>query len=579
MRNILRLVMIARPYWWLLIITGLSLIVITALNLTAPYLVMQLTGILTQLDQSGAMLKIRNLTLILIGVYVGRAVFSYFYSYVSHVAAWHLVADMRVKVYNHLQKLSLKYYHDKQTGQLMSRATNDTATFEVLIAHAVPDLVTNILILISVTIILIIIHPTLALLTMIPIPLLVYSSIFFMKKVLPHFRKAQSSLAELNAVLQDNLSGMREIQVFNQQSREKSRVENRARNYTTAILRGLHLSAIYHPAVEALTAFGTVIVVGFGGYLALNGILNVSDIIGFILYLNLFYQPIGMLARVTEDLQQAIAGADRVFEILDTDPDIKDAPGAVNLKNCAGNVRFEHVCFHYEEDKPVLHDISFTAKAGQMIALVGPTGVGKTTIINLIARFYDPVAGNIYLDDYNLKDLTLSSLRNQISIVLQDVFLFHGNVAENIAYGLKNASQDEIIHAAKIAKAHDFICELPQGYNTIIGERGVKLSGGQKQRLAIARAVLRNTPILILDEATASVDVETEADIQASIQALAGQRTIFVIAHRLSTVKQADQILVLEDGRIVEQGTHEQLLQKDGLYRDLCEIQFQSFAV
>ncbi|NLM51226.1 MAG: ABC transporter ATP-binding protein [Firmicutes bacterium] len=579
MRNILRLVMMSRPYWWLLIITGLSLLIITGLNLTAPYLVMQLTDILTQLEQSGAMLKIRNLTLLLIGVYIGRAVFSYFYHYLSHVAAWHLVADMRVKIYNHLQKLSMKYYHDKQTGQLMSRATNDTANLEVLIAHAVPDLVTNILILISVTIILIIIHPTLALLTIVPVPLLVYSSFLFMKKVLPYFRQAQSSLAEFNAILQDNLSGMREIQVFNQQSREKERVAKRARKYTTAILRGLQLSAIYHPAVEALTSFGTVIVVGFGGYLALKGVLNVSDIVGFILYLNLFYQPIGMLARVTEDLQQAIASADRIFEVLDTDPDIKDAPHARKLKSCQGNVRFENVYFHYEKEKPVLYDISFTAKAGQMIALVGPTGVGKTTIINLIARFYDPVKGNIYLDDYNLKELTLSSLRNQISIVLQDVFLFHGNVAENIAYGCKNATMDDIIHAAKVAKAHDFICKLPQGYHTLIGERGVKLSGGQKQRLAIARAVLRNTPILILDEATASVDVETEADIQASIQALAGQRTIFVIAHRLSTVKQADLILVLDDGRIVEQGTHEQLLQKGGLYHDLCKIQFESFAV
>ena len=236
-------------------------------------------------------------------------------------------------------------------------------------------------------------------------------------------------MAELNAVLQDNLSGMREIQVFNQQSREKSRVENRARNYTTAILRGLHLSAIYHPAVEALTAFGTVIVVGFGGYLALNGILNVSDIIGFILYLNLFYQPIGMLARVTEDLQQAIAGADRVFEILDTDPDIKDAPGAVNLKNCAGNVRFEHVCFHYEEDKPVLHDISFTAKWPDA-CFSGSTGSAKPPL-SAITRFYDPVTRQYLPDDYNPRILLVFS--DQISIVLQDVFLFHGNVAENIA--------------------------------------------------------------------------------------------------------------------------------------------------
>ncbi|HHU29110.1 MAG: ABC transporter ATP-binding protein [Bacillota bacterium] len=574
MKYLLRLVQSARPYWWLLVITGISLLAITALNLTAPQLVMRLTTILTHAPHAGSIVQIRNIALLLVLIYVARALFRFFHSYLSHVAAWHLVADMRVRVYDHLQKLSMKYYHDKQTGELLSRATNDTSTFEVLIAHAVPDLVANILVLLGVTAILFYIHPLLALLTIIPVPVLTYSGFLFSRKVLPYFRKAQKSLAELNAVLQDNISGMKEIQVFNQQKKEKSRVATRAADYTLAILRGLKLGAIFHPSVEMLTSFGTVIVVGFGGYLAINGILQVSDIVGFILYLNLFYQPISTLARVSEDLQQAVAGAERVYSILDTDPDIKDSPGAREIKRAEGKITFDRVYFHYVENIPVLTDVSFTAQAGQMVALVGPTGVGKTTIISLIARFYDPVSGNIYLDGHNLKDITLSSLRNQISIVLQDVFLFHGTVAENIAYGVKNAGQEEIARAAKIARAHDFICKLPEGYQTVIGERGVKLSGGQKQRLAIARAVLRNTPILILDEATASVDVETEAKIQQAIQELTGSRTIIVIAHRLSTIKRADQILVLEDGRIVERGTHDELIKQKGLYHELCKIQF-----
>ncbi|MCR3923460.1 MAG: ABC transporter ATP-binding protein/permease, partial [Firmicutes bacterium] len=540
-------------------------------------LIMRLTDILTQLTtQANAMEEIKTLAFILIAVYVARALFTFFYRYFSHVAAWKLVADMRVIVYSHLQKLSLRYYHDKQTGQLMSRTTNDTATFEVLIAHAVPDLITNLLILSGVTVILFVINPTLALLTLIPVPFLVYSGFFFAKKVQPFFRTAQITLAELNAILQDNLSGMREIQVFNQQSKEKVRVENRAYNYARAMLHALKLSAIFHPSVEMISAFGTVIVVGFGGFLALQGSLSVADIVGFLMYLTLFYQPIASLARVTEDLQQAIAGAERVFEVIDTEPDIQDAAGAIEVQQTQGRITFDDVSFHYLAGSPVLENISFTAQAGEMIALVGPTGVGKTTIISLLARFYDPVQGTVSIDDYDLKNITMASLRNQISIVLQDIFLFNGSIAENIAYGSKACSLEEIIIAAKIAKAHEFIKDLPDGYDTYIGERGIKLSGGQKQRLSIARAVLRNTPILILDEATAAVDVETEANIQQAIQELAGSRTIIVIAHRLSTVKRADQILVLKEGQIVERGTHDDLYQQDGLYRSLCDVQFQT---
>jgi ATP-binding cassette subfamily B protein/subfamily B ATP-binding cassette protein MsbA len=576
MKNLIRLIKYARPYWGYLIISAFSLLGITAINLLTPWLIKELTQILTSDFNSNSMISIRRIALILAVAYAVRAVFRYLNNYLSHLAAWNLVADMRVLVYDHLQKLSLRFYHDKQTGQLMSRTVNDTATFELLIAHSVPDLVTNILIILGVSIILFSMNATLALLTLIPIPFLVASGWIFTRKILPNFREAQNSLADLNATLQDNISGMKEIQVFNQQPREKKKIQKKAQSYVSAILHALNLSAIFHPTVEAISSLGTVIVVGFGGWLALNNHLTVSEIVGFLLYLNVFYQPISTLARVMEDLQQSIAGADRVFEVLDTEPDIQDSKAAIEVKTSKGKVTFDNVSFHYLEASPVLQNVSFTAKPGQMVALVGPTGVGKTTIISLMARFYDPVSGSILIDDKDLKNITLSSLRNQISIVLQDIFLFNGSIADNIAYGSKVASVEDIIEAAKIARAHDFISELPEGYNTVIGERGVKLSGGQKQRLSIARAVLRNTPILILDEATAAVDVETEAKIQQAIQELAGSRTIFVIAHRLSTVKRADNILVLKEGNIVESGTHEALLKAEGLYKKLCDVQFKS---
>ncbi|NMB34098.1 MAG: ABC transporter ATP-binding protein [Clostridium sp.] len=573
MNNFIRILKQGREYWKYLIIAGISLLAITAFNLVTPWKVRQLVDVLSKED-SNKMEMIRNIAIVLAVAYILRAIFTYLNRYLSHVAAWKLVADIRVTVYEQLQKLSLGFYHDKQTGQLMSRAINDTATFEVLIAHAVPDLVTNILVLIGTGVLLFIISPLLAALTLIPIPFLIIGGGIFTKKILPNFREAQGTLGELNAVMQDNISGIKEIQAFNQQSRERRRIEKRANKYTTAILHALKLSAVFHPVVEMISSLGTVIVVAFGGWLALGGHVDTADIVGFIMFLGLFYQPITTLARVIEDLQQATAGAERVFELIDAQPDIVDSEGAVAVENSKGKIAFKNVNFHYDSQSPVLKDVSFTAKSGQMVALVGPTGVGKTTIISLIARFYDPISGEIQIDGRNIKDVTVASLRNQISIVLQDVFLFNGSVADNIAYGSRNTSFEEVVRAAKIARAHEFIKEMPEGYDTLIGERGVRLSEGQKQRLSIARAILRDTPILILDEATASVDVETERQIQQAIGELAGNCTIIVIAHRLSTVKKADKILVLKDGEIVERGTHSQLLELDGLYRQLCKVQY-----
>lgn len=577
MKNILRLVKYAKPYWNLLIISGISLIAITLLNLIGPWMITDLMEILTGDDFSAASMgPITNITIIIAATYLLKVVFRFLNSYIGHKAAWNLVADMRVRVYDHLQKLSLRFYQDKQTGQLMSRTINDTATFELLIAHAVPELFTNVLVVIGVAIILFNMNVYLALMTLIPVPLLFLGSWIFIKKIRPNFRAAQGNLAELNATMQDNISGMKEIQVFNQQGSEKSHIKKKAYSYTEAILHALKLSAVFHPTVEAISSFGTVIVVFIGSQLALGGSLSVSEIVGFLLYLNLFYTPISALARVIEDLQQAMAGADRVFEVMDTEPDIKDSPEAKDIAGSRGEITFENVSFNYIDSMPVLRDISFHVKPGEMLAIVGPTGVGKTTIISLIARFYEPVSGRVLLDDIDLKDITLSSLRNQISIVLQDIFLFNGTVAENIAYGCKDATIDEIMRAAKVARADDFILEMPQGYDTVIGERGVRLSGGQKQRLSIARAVLRNSPILIFDEATAAVDVETEEKIQQAIQELAMNRTIIIVAHRLSTVKRADKIIVIHDGKIVETGNHDELVSYNGVYKQLCDIQFRN---
>jgi len=572
---LIKLVKIARPYWKYLIIAGISTLAITGVNLLGPWLIRQLVDIITNIGQyPDARKNIINLTILITLSYIARIIFQFLASYLSHYAAWHLVAHMRSMVYDKLQQLPFRFFQERQTGQLMSRVVNDTANFEMLIAHAVPDLFTNILIIIGVAVILFAVNPTLASLSLIPIPFLVYGSTRFAKQVLPNFREAQRALADLNAELQDNISGIREIQIFNQQMRELVKIRDRIYRHISALLNALRLSAIFHPTVSFLSSIGTVIVISVGGFMALNGKVSVGDIVGFILYLNMFYQPITALANVIENLEQALAGAERVFEILETEPEIKEKPNPIELKNVRGRVTFEDVTFSYNQGSPVLKNISFDIEPGQMVAFVGPTGVGKTTIMYLLVRFFDPDSGSIKIDGIDIRDVSLKSLHDNISMVMQDVFLFNGTIAENIAYGKEDATMEEIINAARIACAHDFIESLPDGYDTYIGERGVKLSGGQKQRLAIARAVLKDAPILILDEATSSVDTETENKIQEEINNLAGTRTILIIAHRLSTVKRADRIIVLKDGEIVEDGRHEELIALKGLYYSLSSGQF-----
>ena len=573
MKTLWKLSKEAIRYRSLYILAIMATLSLTLVNLTAPKVLSEMTAVVKNgVDQNG-LITIRRLTFILIILYLLRIIFRFMSSYLSHKAAWYLVGDLRTKVYNKLIHMHLGFFHDKQTGDLMSRVINDTRDFELLYAHLIPESITNIVTFAGVLIVLMTINFRLALITCAPIPLILLSGLIFAKKVRPYFRINQQKVGELNGKLQDNLSGTHEIQAFGREEYETERINEKNFEQVVAMLRALKVSAIFHPTVEFISSLGTILVVGFGGYLAYAEGLQVEDIVAFLLYLSLFYQPITGLANLVENMQQSLAGAERVIAILDAPIEIHDSPDAIDLKNVKGEITFDHVSFSYIDGIPVLNDVSFTCKPGEMLALVGATGVGKTTITELIARFYEPDSGRILIDGHDIKEVTLSSLRQNISMVLQDTFLFNGTIAENIAYARPEATREEIKEAAKAANIDKEIEAMPEGYDTLTGERGVKLSGGQKQRIAIARAILRRSPIIILDEATAAVDVETERQIRDAINSLSGKRTIVAIAHRLSTIRSAEQILVIEDGTVVEQGTHEQLIKQNGYYARMNDIQ------
>jgi ATP-binding cassette subfamily B protein/subfamily B ATP-binding cassette protein MsbA len=383
-------------------------------------------------------------------------------------------------------------------------------------------------------------------------------------------------LGELNATLNDNISGIREIKAFTREEMEASRVGLYIDRYRSSLLRALRLMATFEPFIELTSSLGTIVIIYFGGRLALTQQLPIEDLVAFFLYLDMFYQPIRALSGAWEQVQEASAGAERVAELLGEEPDVQDHPEALELQGrVQGHLAFQDVTFRYSQGENILDHITLDVPAGSVVALVGPTGVGKTTLASLIPRFYDVCEGAVILDGRDIRDLTLRSLRRQVSIVLQDVFLFHGTARENILFGRPDATEEEVMAAAQAANAHDFIQRLPDGYDTLLGERGVKLSGGQKQRIAIARAILKDAPILILDEATSAVDTETELLIQQALERLMVGKTTIVIAHRLSTIRDADAIVVLEGSRIREQGTHAELMALQGLYWRLNEVQRQ----
>ncbi len=574
MKIILRLSKEAGKYKGYYALAILSTLCLTAINLTAPKVLSFATSLIGEMQNRETLSLIIKLAAILLCLYLLRVLFRFLSNFIAHKAAHNLVGDIRCKTYNKVQALDLSYFHNKQTGDILSRIIADTRDFELLYAHIIPDLITNAVTFLGVLTILLSINAKLALITCAPIPLILLLGMFFSKKVRPLFREARKKQGELSGKIQDNLSGIHEIQSFGRYASEEENVRDISQTHIDMILGALKKSAIFHPAIEFISSVGTVLVIGFGGLLAVSENLNIEDVLSFVLYLGLFYAPISSLATMLENLQQSIASAERVMSILDTKSKITDKENATALCCVAGNVEFENVSFRYsDEGDDVLKDISFKAKAGSTVALVGPTGVGKTTLTNLISRFYDPTNGRILIDGVDIKDATINSLRENISPVLQDTFLFNGTIEENISYAKPDATEAEIIEAAKAANIHSDIMAMPKGYKTVVGERGLRLSGGQKQRVAIARAILRKSPIIILDEATASVDVATEVEIQKAINQISGKHTIFAIAHRLSTIRNADMILVLSEGKIAEYGTHSELIAKNGIYAEMDRIQ------
>jgi len=521
---------------------------------------------------------ITRISLIAFVVFVARAIMQFIRSYAAHVAGWGVVSDARRLVYEHIQKLSLRFYEDKQTGQLMSRIINDTDLFERMIAHALPDVVVNTITLVGVTTILLSMNVRLTLLTLLPIPLIIAAVIGYSKLVRPAFKNRQQSVGELNAVLNDSLSGIREVKAFAREEDALDKVDDKIQLVLHKNLRALKLMAIFNPIFDFAAGIGQLLVIYFGARMAITGTLSIANLVAFFLYLDSFYTPVRNLGNSMEAVQESLAGFERIADILTVSPEITSPPHPhIFPEPIQGNIRFEDVAFHYIEGEEVLKDINLDILAGSTIALIGPTGVGKTTLVSLIPRFYDVISGRISIDGVDVREIDLDQLHLSISMVLQDVFLFHGSIRENILFGKPDATEEEMIRAAEIANASEFIERMPDGFDTLIGERGVKLSGGQKQRLSIARAVLKDSPILILDEATSSVDTETELLIQQALDRLIEGRTTIIIAHRLSTIRDADRIIALEGTGIVETGTHSELLEERGLYYKLHTAQQQLY--
>ncbi|MHB9025098.1 MAG: ABC transporter ATP-binding protein [Armatimonadota bacterium] len=512
--------------------------------------------------------------LIVTAIYLGINLFGFLRTYWMHVAGQRLLHALRSRLYGHFQQLPLTYYDNRQTGDLMSRMTGDVEQIEHLLVHGTDEVLVSVLSLGLALYYMSTYHGGLTLLVLIPVPILVVSILFFSRAIRTIYRAIRDQVGSLNAKLQDNISGMRVIKAFSREKDEQEQVEAESAGVMAMNIRGIRMWSPFFPAMSFIGSIGTIIVLGAGAYFVSRGELTQGGLVAVLIYVGNFYQPIGALFRTSDGIMRALAAGERIFEVLDTVPEIQDPENPVELAQVRGEVCFENVSFHYANGDEVLREINVAVKPGERVALVGRSGAGKSSFINLIPRFYDAVEGCITVDGVDVRGCRQTDLRRHIALVLQETFLFNGTVRANLQYGKLDATDEEMIDAATIANAHEFIERLPQGYDTEIGERGVKLSGGQRQRLAIARAVLVDPRILILDEATSSVDSESEFLIHQALERLMEGRTTFIIAHRLSTIKHADTILVLENGTIQERGNHATLLRADGLYAQMYRQQF-----
>jgi subfamily B ATP-binding cassette protein MsbA len=510
----------------------------------------------------------------LVALHVLRGVMAYVNRYVVTWVGQHVLFAMGRDLFGHVQRLSLRFYERRESGEIMSRLTGDLNVLQQTLYGNTITSIVGVFKLVIYAVILLALNWRLTLLVMCTAPAMVVASAITAALLRPRYRVVQETSAAVNTVLQENISGVRVSKAFAREHAALSAFEERNQESMRAALGTRAVQAVSGPLVQLIQTFSLCLILWYGGSLIHLGALTVGALVAFMSYAGAFYQPVNELIQVNNVLQQALAAADRIFQFLDESPDVVDRPGAAVLGRVEGHVRLEGVEFAYIAGQPVLHGITLDARAGQTVALVGHTGSGKTTVVNLIPRFYDPTAGRVLVDGQDVREVTLQSLRAQIAVVLQETQLFHASVRSNLLYGRLDATDEEMIRAARLANAHEFIVELPEGYETVVNEGGTRLSRGQRQRLSLARAILKDPRILILDEATSDVDTETERLIQEALERVMTGRTTFVIAHRLSTVRRADQIVVLDHGRIVEQGTHEALLARGGRYRELYEIQF-----